>query len=328
MNTASSTKPASPSALNSVAEVRLTLAIPYYAGFELLLRTLGSIAAQRSDAFGVLIVDDSPQGLLAAETAAIRDALHPHSAQFLRNERNLGMALTWNRCIDEAATDLVTIVHGDDELERDYVREMIALADAQPSAAAVFCGARIISESGTSSFSFPDAYKRLIVPAHHDVLSLKGDSAVQSLLRGNYIFCPTLCYRRSQLGPHRFDPRYRMVPDLDMLTRLFLDGREVVGIPKRVLYRYRRHSSNATQHLTKELTRFTEECSFYSDIEQRAANAGFTQSVRVARGRAVIRNNLLFCVARDFAHLNLADGVQKLRLFQKLFLSPRSSSSR
>jgi hypothetical protein len=137
-------------------------------------------------------------------------------------------------------------------------------------------------------------------------------------MRGNYIFCPTLCYRRSLLGSLRFDPRYRMVLDMDLTTRIVLVGQRLVGVPKQLLYRYRRHDENASQHLTKELTRFTEESELYLDIARRAQQAGYAQAARTAARRSVIKLNLLFCIARDVQARQWADCGRKLRLLREL----------
>lgn len=298
----------------------LTLAVPYYSGYELFLRTLRSIDGQRDVTPAVLVVDDSPGGLGAREQEEIRQACARFGVRIVRNEQNLGMARTWNRCLDEAATDLVTIVHGDDELEPTYASEMVALARRCPDASALFAGARIIDEQGRPAFSFPDFYKQLLTPSHAALLELHGDRGLASLMRGNYIFCPSLCYRRSKLGDIRFDPRFRMVLDVDLTTRVLLSGGSLVGVPKQRLYHYRRHSENATQHLTKELTRFEEEAAFYLDIARRAERIGFAYTARVARRQRIVKLNLLFCIVRDALAREWEDCGRKTRLFRTLFL--------
>lgn len=301
----------------------ITLAVPYYSGFELFRRTLRSIAAQTHPACRVLVVDDSPSGLSREERAEIEVLVGPTlPLRLLRNQQNLGMARTWNRCLDDAETDLVTIVHSDDELEPGYAAAMVRLAAEHPSACALFAGAKIIGAEGHAAFSFPDLYKELLIPRHGEALVLSGDRALRSILRGNYIFCPSVCYRRSRLRQERFDPRFRMVLDIDLTTRLLLQGETLVGVPRARLYRYRRHEQNATQHLTKELTRFTEESELYLELAVRAAARGYARAARTARRRWIIQANLLFCIARDAVQRDGHELARKLRLFRELFLQP------
>jgi GT2 family glycosyltransferase len=302
----------------------LTLAIPYYSGFTLLERALRSTTAQ-SAPVRVLIVDDSPHGLDVRELEVI-EALAPR-ARVLRNEQNLGMARSWNRCLDEADTDLVTIFHADDELTPDYAAAMIALAARAPEATAVFCGARVIGEDGEHALSLPDLYKRVLIPRHGELLTLRGDAALASLMRGNYIFCPSLCYRKSRLGTERFDPGYRFVMDMDLTVRLLLAGAILVGIPRRPLYRYRRHAANATQQLTLDLTRFREESAFYLQVAERAAKLGHLRAARVAGARRVILLNLGFCLLRDLGSRDWPALGAKLTLLRQLFAPSRGAES-
>lgn len=295
----------------------LTLAVPYYSGFALFEQTLRSLAPQPAR---VLIVDDSPGGLTAHEHAAIARAV---DARVLRNDHNLGMAGSWNRCLDEAETDLVTIVHADDLLAPGYVARVIELAE-QSGAPVVFTGARVIGADGAALFSLPDQVKRALVPRHRGQLVLQGDRGLASLLRGNYIFCPSLCFRRSRMGL-RFDPRFRFALDMDLTVRLLLAGQRLVGVPKEPLYLYRRHADNATARLTAELTRFREESAFYGEVAARARARGFVRSARVATQKRILELNLGFCIARDLAAARFRDGAEKARLFMDLFVRQRVS---
>jgi GT2 family glycosyltransferase len=294
----------------------LTLAVPYYSGFALFEQTLRSLSAQPQTR--VLIVDDSPAGFSSAQLRTIARSV---DARIVRNAANLGMARSWNRCLDEAETELVTIVHADDLLAPSYSAAVVALA-MRSDAPAVFTGARVIGADGRAAFSVPDLVKRALIPRHAHELVLRGDDALASLLRGNYIFCPSLCYRRSRMKL-RFDPRWRFTLDMDLTVRLLLAGETLVGIPKQPLYHYRRHDQNATARMTAELTRFREESDFYSLVAARAAAQGFPHAARIARKKRIIQLNLAFCIARDLAGLKLRASGTKARLFAEMFAAER-----
>ena len=71
----------------------------------------------------------------------IEDVVHAAGGgrvRYLRNPKNLGMAENWNRCLDVADTELVTLLHGDDELCPEYGLRMTDAMKAHPSAAAAF----------------------------------------------------------------------------------------------------------------------------------------------------------------------------------------------
>lgn len=230
---------------------------------------------------------------------------------FHQNDRNLGIAGNWNRCLDLATTDYVTLLHADDELEPDYVARMTTTYAAFPAAAAIFCQARVIDADGRVVFSFPDAYKKLTQGRINEPRSFSGEPALRAIARGNFIMCPTLCYRKSALGALRFDEARRMVMDLHLTTSLLLNGQLLVGIPD-TLYRYRRHGENMTDLLTKDLRRFQEEDSIYSDLARECAKRGWNQAARIFARKAIVKLNLYYQMVKDLRHGHFASAFNKL----------------
>ena len=127
---------------------------------------------------------------------------------------------------------------------------------------------------------------------------LEGDEGVRRLMRGNFVMCPTCCYRRERLPAQPFDGRWRMVLDLDLLTRLLFAGEVIVGIPV-PLYEYRRHEESATEHYTKSLLRFEEEFALYDEVARQSANRGWNRTAAVARKKRILKLNLVFRITRD-----------------------------
>ena len=222
-----------------------------------------------------------------------------------------GMAENWNRCLATAQTDLVTLLHEDDELLGGYCGEMRAAAEAFPGAAAIFCRARIIDAAGANWFSFPDYAKSWLVPRAGREIVLRGEDGVRSLLWGNFIMCPTLCYRVSHLAGRQFSPRWRFVTDLDFTLRLLREGEVVVGAST-VGYAYRRHDTNATVTLTDNLQRFREEISLYEETGEAARQLGWRRAAFLARTKTVIKLHLIYSALRDLFHLRPVLAWQKL----------------
>ena len=183
-------------AVNSQLDV-VTIAIPFHRGRDYLRVAIESVLAQASPDWRLLLVDDSGGGHDAEEVAATFD---DDRVVVHRNPANLGMVASWNRCLELAEGDLVTLLHADDLLEPGYVASMQELSRCHPDAAAFFCSARIIDAEGRARFSFADAIKGVFVPGGSDDIVLSGRSSVRALMRGNFIMCPTLCYRRSLLA--------------------------------------------------------------------------------------------------------------------------------
>ena len=286
-----------------------TIAIPFYRGHDYLASAIESVLAQESPDWKLFVSDDSGQ---TGEIGELVGSYGDRRVAYHRNERNLGMVPNWNFCIDRAETDLVTLLHADDRLEPDYVASMLELAERHPDAAAYFCDARIIDAHGRRRFSFADATKRFFVPRGGHEIVLRGRPAVRALMRGNFIMCPTLCFRKSVLGTERFSDSWEQVQDLELTTRLLMQGKSLVGAT-RTAYAYRRHEKSATRRQSESLLRFDEEFRLFDRVAARAEELGWGDVARVSRRKAIVRLHLLYRVARDAATLRPTKALEKLR---------------
>ena len=217
----------------------------------------------------------------------------------MRNEHNLGMA-ELEPLLAVATTGLVNLLHADDELLPNYVATMRAAAARFPDAAAFFCRAKVIDSVGRDTFSAVDYVKRFLQPRTDEPLVLHGKSAIEALMHGDFIMCPTVCYRRGRLPAERFRAEWRMVLDLDFFTRLLFAGETMVGLPE-VAYAYRRHPGNATTEYTESLLRFEEESRLHDVVAETARVRGWRSAARVAAQKRVIKLHLLVRMGLDMA---------------------------
>ena len=275
------------------AAPRLTVAIPFYRDLAHLRGAVDSVRRQTVPGWELLICDDGGPDSGAGEL--VRFYGDPR-LRYLPNPGRLGMAGNWNRCLDLARADLVTLLHEDDELLPGYCAMMLAAAARNPRCAAFYCAAEIIDASGRPCFSFPDFVKRFLAPRSGRTTVLQGEAAVAALVRGNFIVCPTVCYRRSVLAGRRFDPRWRFVLDLDFFTRLLAGGETLVGL-RAAGYRYRRHADSTTSRYDDSLVRFAEEVAFARHAGRAAAARGWAGAARAARSPWVTRLNLVYGAA-------------------------------
>lgn len=276
-------------------EAQITFAVPFYANLDYLRVTLDSVLAQTSGAWQVLVCDDgNPKESAAALVASYN---HPRFA-YHRNKINLGLAGNWNRCLDLATTPLVTLLHSDDALLPEYTATMVGLHRDHPEITAFYCRARIIGPDGRPCFSLADFIKRFLSPSEKTLALVHGDRGLASILAGNYIMCPTLCYNRQRLGTRRFDDQWRMVLDLEMIARMLLDGDQLMGTPA-VCYAYRRSSSNQTSILTQTLERFHEEIAIYGDLAAASAKRGWSASQAAGQKRSMIKLHILYRLSLD-----------------------------
>ena len=287
----------------------LAFAVPYYSGLDYLREALASALAQRDPDWTLVVVDDSPDKRGVRELV---EALGDARLRYLANPGTLGMVACWNRCLDVAGGELVTLLHADDRLLPGYVGGTKELAAAHPEAVAFFCAAETIDAGGARRFSLQDDIKRLLVPRGGGDVRLSGEAGVRALMRGNFIVCPTLAWRRARLGERRFDPRWRQVQDLELLTRLLFEGETLAG-SRAARYAYRRHEANTTARQTESLLRFEEEFAVFDRIAARAAELGWRRAAGVSRRKVILRLHLAWRVAGELARLRPGAAGRALR---------------
>jgi glycosyltransferase involved in cell wall biosynthesis len=293
-----------------VSEARLTFAIPFHRGLDYLRVAIDSVLGQRSEDWRLLVSDD---GRVEPGAEELVRGYAEERIRYRHNPGNLGMVGNWNRCLDESETDLVTLLHADDRVLPNYAEALLELAERHPQAAALFCSASIIDAEGRRSLSFADGIKRIFTPSGPGPMLLSGEGALRALMAGNFIMCPTLCYRRSVIGDRRFDPSWKQVQDLELTTRLLLEDELLVG-SRDVAYGYRRHAESATERQSQSLLRFDEEFRLFEAIAERADKKGWPRAARVARGRTIIKLHLLYRALGELLTGRVGQASAKLRL--------------
>lgn len=287
---------------------RLSIAIPFHRRRDYLEIAVTSALAQ-SSVFEVVVLDDG--GIEQGAEAWLEDLDDPRLA-YHRNPENLGMVPTWNACFERSSGELLTLLHADDQLLPSYASLMLELAAAHPQATALCCNATIIDADGKPRFSLADAVKPLFRSRGPDPLVIEGEAGLRALMAGNFIMCPTLCYRRAALGARRFDPRWRQVQDLELTSRLVLDGDSIVCSRQRA-YAYRRHPEGATAVQSESRLRFDEEFALFEGVASRADERGWGAAARVSGGMRVIKLHLLYRALRELLRLRFASARGWLR---------------
>jgi len=289
----------------------ITFAIPFYRGLDYLQRAIESVFAQRDVNWVAMVCDNSA----SSETEELVRRVGKGRFSYHSNGTNIGMVPNFNRCIDLAETELVTLVHADDELLPSYGQTMRAAAERHPDAVAFYCGIDVIDEASKPTFSLPHFIKGSINPARKREFVLAGEPAVRALLRGNFIPAATLCFRKSVLGARRFRDRYKFVLDWELMFEFLLDGDSIVGIPEHCV-RNRAHHEQTTTHLTKTHQRFTEEVAFYDEMEALMRERGWERCAEVARARRLTKLHITYRALRGLLRFDLGEARHAVELLR------------
>ena len=287
----------------------ISFAVPYYSSPEYLREALESLFSQTHLNWEAVVVDDASPNSVADLIAEFND----RRITYVRNETNLGLATNWNKALALANAPLVCILHSDDLLEPQYASTMVDLMTTNLEATAGHCRVSIIGADGLPRRTLTDAVKQVIQPKAKGLVVSVGEDGLASMLRGSWIYCPTLCFRRSHLPSVPFDNSWRFMLDFDLIARIFLNGQQIIGTTSK-LYRYRRHDGAQTRVLTNELTRFEEELTFYGQMYRAAKERQWLTAQRHAKRATVIRLHLLLQVAARLVRLRFASAARALRL--------------
>lgn len=277
---------------------RITYAIPYYSGLGYLRMALQSLIGQENKHWLAIVLDDRG-GEDAEETVR---SFNDDRISYVRNETNLGLSGNWNKALSLVTTELVTLFHSDDELESNYTDLILGLMTRYPEAVAGHCRARVIGPTGKALWSLPDEVKKIIRPKGIDDIVTQGEEGLLSLVKGAWIFCPTLCYRKNLLPLGGFSSTWKFVLDVDLTSRVLFDGGVIVGTPT-VGYRYRRHLTNQTALLTESNIRFQEEIDHLNQVSLRSSEIGWKRVQRSANRKVIVRLHMLYQALRAIVEL-------------------------
>ena len=291
--------------------------VPFFSDEKYLEQMLKSVAAQNTDQWFCVVVDDSGRPNEAELT--VRSMGNP-KISYLRNETNLGLAKCWNVGLEHLSANfspsIVAVVHADDVLEANFIEASQKAHSDNPNAIAVHTSVTVVDEDNKKRFSFPDFIKFHVAPYKHSrSIATSGDSGLASVLRGNFVFCPTVSFKTEFISLPLFNPKWNMAVDLELISRLLLDGQTIIGIPDFV-YRYRRHRNNLTSQLTDTTARFVEEIAFYKQVSVECKEKGFQKSALVASRLTMVRLHILYRVIQKLVRFDLRSAVKLLAVLR------------
>jgi glycosyltransferase involved in cell wall biosynthesis len=267
--------------------VTIDIMMPFYGRVDQFKEAVESVLAQSDPDWRLVVIDDCYPDESAGQWLL---SLNDPRVVYLRNEINLGINLNFQACIDLAVNDWVTIFGCDDVMLRDYVRTVTSLVESHPLATFVQPGVEVIDGDGNPTSTLVDWTKARYRPRIRGAFELTGEKLAVSITRGNWMYFPSLCWRRDALTKFGFRPDLSTVQDLALAIDLVFDGATLVvdDVP---VFRYRRHAESVSSWRAVEGSRFAEEGAFFDRIAAEYAQRGWKKAHRAARARFSSRMN-------------------------------------
>ncbi len=246
-----------------------------------------SVLAQIDDDWRLVVIDDrNPDPTAAAWLRRIDDP----RVEYLLNEENLGPGANFQRAAELARADRVVIMGCDDVMHPEFVARIAELENAYPNAAIIEVGVDVIDANGRATLPLADRVKRFYTPRSSSTLELSGEDLAVSLLRGNWLYFPSLAWRRSELQRFGFRSDRDVVQDLTLIMEIVFDGGSLV-YDRRVAFDYRRHASSVSWRAGPDGSRFAEERRLFADVAGWAEERGWRRAARQARWHGSSRLN-------------------------------------
>jgi glycosyltransferase len=127
---------------------RLSIMIPTFRRPGFLGESISSALAQVTDTSYEIVVVDNDHTMAAEVDTVVRDFCDPRLRLF-RNAENIGMFGNWNRCIELARGEWVSILSDDDLLHQDFIRTMRAAMERNSGINLLFCRSELLDSRGS-----------------------------------------------------------------------------------------------------------------------------------------------------------------------------------
>jgi glycosyltransferase involved in cell wall biosynthesis len=268
---------------------RVSVCIPSYNYARYLPDAVGSVLAQTFTDYELIIVDNrSTDNTEEVVAGFVRSGV---PLRFHRNDRNLGQAGNFNRCIELARGQYVQLLCADDTLEPTCLAKLAAALDGHPSAS-LAGAARFIVDERLSQLKILAYSDRFAEERGHDVI-------LRCLLKGNLIGEPSSVMFRKDLAARGFTERYRQIIDLEMWFHLLEQG-DFVFLPE-PLSKFRQHGGQQTWENLKDPTFFDDMWRIFNEYIDRdyiRMSPARKESLKIVRGGGMLllrNSHLLRC---------------------------------
>lgn len=261
--------------------------LPFWGDPGLLYATVESVRAQRDPDWRLIVIDDCyPDDSVPAHFETIDD----ERITYTRNEVNLGITENYREAIRRATTAHIVILGCDDLLHPNYLDIVHRTIATVPHADVIQPGVVVIDEHGREVAPLVDRVKQgLLAPRRGDGIAvLTGQQMATSLIRGDWLYWPSLVFRTETLKRIDFREGLPIIQDLALLMDIAFDGGTLAYNPIRA-FSYRRHGGSASQKTLLDGRRFRDERTYYAQARELAAARRWHRTATTARLRVMSR---------------------------------------
>lgn len=273
----------------------LDILVPFWGDPAMLRETVRSVLDQTVGDWRLTVVDDAyPDPAVGAYLATVDDP----RVVYVRNEENLGITGNFRRCVSLATEERVVLLGCDDKLLPTYVETVLAAHARWPEATMIQPGVEVIDETGAVVSPLADTIKqRFAMPRGSGPRLLGGEPLAASLMRANWLYWPSIAFRRDALSSVEFRDGYPVIQDLALEIDLICAGATILLEPT-TCFAYRRHSASASSATALDGSRFDGERRYFAEAAAQLEALGWKRAARAARTHLTSRAHAVTLLPR------------------------------
>ena len=253
--------------------------LPYYGDVAMMKEAVRSVLRQENPHWRLIVVDDGyPDDSIPGWFESLDDS----RITYERNEKNLGANANYRKCLTFVENPLVQVMGADDVMLPNYVDWLVDAAKRYPRAGVFQPGVVVINEAGAQSNTMVEKVKRFYMPCSGKAELLRGERLAVSILRGDWLYFPSLAWRAETILGIGFREGYDVVQDVALVCDVAMQGGGLLYDPT-AAFLYRRHSGSDSSWRALEGTRFGEERRFFLQMAAEMDQLGWGRAARVAR---------------------------------------------
>jgi glycosyltransferase involved in cell wall biosynthesis len=291
--------------------VTVDVLLPYYGDVAMMKQAVESVLRQNNPDWTLTIVDDGyPDESLPGYFAGL--AASDTRITYVRNEQNLGANGNYRKAVGFVRNELAVVMGADDVMLPNYLDCVLRAHERFPQAQIIQPGVEVIDENGVVGRpGLVDRIKGVLSPRGTGTRLLAGEALAVSLMRGNWLYFPSIAWQSEALVRTNFREGLNVVQDLALALDLIKAG-GAMAVDDEICFQYRRHRQSDSSWRALEGTRFIEERGFFEAMADEFEAIGWRRAARTARLHLTSRLNAATLLPKAYQSKQ-TEGVKNLR---------------
>jgi glycosyltransferase involved in cell wall biosynthesis len=257
----------------------IDIALPFYGDVDFMKQTVASVQNQSDQDWRMIVVDDGfPDDSLPGWFESLNDSRVIYS----RNESNLGANGNFQKCLGLLSAEFCLVLGADDLLESNFVAVVNDTIQKNPKVSMIHPGVKVIDEMNREISTRSDQVKANIRESQGVAEVLSGESLATSLMKGNWMYFPSITWRTKTIQEIGFRPEFNVCQDLGLAMDLIMRGGQMALIENEI-FRYRRHLTSDSSVKAINGERFMDEKQFFNAMAKDLEYIGWKRAARAAR---------------------------------------------